>query len=66
MRSGMRILMNSEHIASAKVTSRGQIALPKEIRKMLGGVEKGDYLLFYDEKGRVYIEKGKITPVSRK
>ena len=38
----------------AKVTSKGQITIPIEIRKKLG-IKNGDKILFVEESGRVYI-----------
>ena len=39
----------------AKVTSRGQITLPLEIRKKLQ-VKEGDKVVFYEENGRIIVE----------
>ncbi len=39
-----------------KVTSKGQLTIPKEIREYLS-VEEGDGVLFAAEGARVYIEK---------
>lgn len=36
----------------AKITMRGQITLPKEIRKKLG-VKDGDKVIFIEENGRI-------------
>ena len=38
----------------AKVTSKGQITIPIEIRKKLG-VKNGDKILFMEESGKIYI-----------
>jgi AbrB family looped-hinge helix DNA binding protein len=38
----------------AKVTSKGQITIPIEIRKKLG-IKNGDKILFVEESGRVYV-----------
>ncbi|MBE5901590.1 MAG: AbrB/MazE/SpoVT family DNA-binding domain-containing protein [Lachnospiraceae bacterium] len=38
----------------AKVTSKGQITIPIEIRKMLG-ISEGSKILFIEEAGRIYI-----------
>lgn len=38
----------------AKVTSKGQITIPVDIRKKLG-IKNGDKLLFLEESGRIYI-----------
>ena len=38
----------------AKVTSKGQITIPVEIRNKLG-IKNGDKVLFIEEEGRVYM-----------
>jgi AbrB family looped-hinge helix DNA binding protein len=38
----------------AKVTSKGQITIPIEIRKKLG-IKNGDKILFVEESGRIYM-----------
>ena len=38
----------------AKVTSKGQITIPKEIREKLG-IKTGDKILFIEESGRIYL-----------
>lgn len=38
----------------AKVTSKGQVTIPIEIRKKLG-VKNGDKVLFVEEAGRIYM-----------
>ena len=38
----------------AKVTSKGQLTIPIEIRKKLG-IKNGDKVLFVEEAGRVYM-----------
>ena len=38
----------------AKVTSKGQVTIPIEIRKKLG-IKNGDKVLFIEESGRIYI-----------
>ncbi len=39
----------------AKITTRGQITLPLEIRKRLK-VGEGDKVVFYEENGRIVVE----------
>jgi AbrB family looped-hinge helix DNA binding protein len=39
----------------AKITARGQITIPVQIRKMLG-VKDGDKVVFWNEGGKVIIE----------
>lgn len=38
----------------AKITSKGQITIPIDIRRKLG-VKEGDKILFIEEAGRIYI-----------
>ena len=38
----------------AKVTSKGQVTIPIEIRKKLG-IKNGDKVLFVEESGRIYM-----------
>lgn len=38
----------------AKVTSKGQVTIPIEIRKKLG-IKNGDKILFIEESGRIYM-----------
>lgn len=52
----------NQHFAQAKVTTRIQITLPKKVQDKLGGLEEGDYLLFYEDAGRIYIKRGKLVP----
>lgn len=39
----------------AKLTSKGQITIPVEIRKKLK-VKAGDKVVFYEDNGRIFIE----------
>lgn len=38
----------------AKVTSKGQVTIPVDIRRKLG-VKEGDKILFVEERGRIYV-----------
>ena len=38
----------------AKVTSKGQITIPVDIRRKLG-VKEGDKVLFVEDRGRIYV-----------
>jgi len=38
----------------AKITSRGQVTIPLDIRKQLG-VSEGDKIVFIEDKGRIFI-----------
>jgi AbrB family looped-hinge helix DNA binding protein len=49
-------------MAKAKMTSKGQITLPKEIRDQLG-LELGDEVEFYMEDGEYHMRK--VPPPSR-
>jgi len=42
---------------STKVTSKGQITIPKKVRDKLG-IFQGEIVLFYEENGVFYIKKG--------
>ncbi len=53
--------MKQDYFAQAKVTVRKQIAIPKKVREKLGGVEEGEYLLFYERSGKIYVEKGVLV-----
>ena len=44
----------------AKVTMRGQVTIPREIRKKLG-VKDGDNVAFIEENGRVIVENAAMT-----
>lgn len=42
---------------STKVTSKGQITIPKKVRDKLG-IFQGERILFHEENGVYYIKKG--------
>ena len=45
----------------AKITSRGQVTIPLDIRKRLG-VREGDKIVFIEDQGRIFITNAaKIT-----
>ena len=56
---------NNELLASAKLTSKGQITIPKVVRETLN-IEEGESVIFYlDEKRNIKISNRKdckITP----
>jgi len=58
--------MMKKHYAHAKVTVRKQIAIPKKVQEKLGGLNVGEYVLFYEDGGETYIKKGAISPVLSK
>lgn len=43
----------------AKLTSKGQVTIPIEIREKLG-LQKGDKILFVEENGRIYVLNASI------
>jgi len=45
-------------IKTVKVSDKGQIAIPNEIRKE-AGIQKGDELILVHEDGKILIEKGR-------
>lgn len=48
----------------AKVTTKGQITIPKQIRETLG-LQAGDYVVFLeDDAGTITLSKGRMAPVS--
>lgn len=46
----------------AKITSKGQITLPIDIRRKLG-VKEGDKVLFVEEAGKIYILNSSIEAI---
>jgi len=54
--------MKHDHFAQAKVTVRRHIAIPKKVQEKMGGLRVGDYLLFCEEGGKIYVEKGVLVP----
>jgi len=44
----------------AKITMRGQITIPKEIRRRLG-VKDGDKVVFVEENGRIIVENAAMV-----
>jgi len=44
-----------------KVSFKGQITIPKELREKLG-IEPGDFVLFTEEGKKVVLKKAKISP----
>ena len=51
--------MPADHIAEARMTSKGQVTLPKKVKEMLGA-EEGDYIMFFKEDNRIFIGVGKL------
>lgn len=55
---------NNELLSSAKLTSKGQITVPKIVRETLN-IEEGDSVIFYlDEKKNIKISNRKDCKVS--
>ena len=57
----MNLCVMPDHIAEAHMTTRGQIAVPKKVKDILGAKD-GDYIMFFQEGKRIYIEAGKLVP----
>ena len=51
--------MPKERIGESRVTTKGQITLPKDVREILNA-EEGDYIIFFKEEGRMFIEAGSL------
>lgn len=51
--------MPKERIGESRVTTKGQITLPKDVREILNA-EEGDYIIFFKEEGRISIEAGSL------
>jgi len=49
-----------KHVAKAVVSGKFQIMIPKKIKEMMN-IEEGDYVMFFEEGNRVYIDVGKLV-----
>jgi len=49
-----------DHIAKAVVSGKFQIMIPKKIKEKMG-IEEGDYIMFFEEGKRIYIDIGKLV-----
>jgi antitoxin PrlF len=47
----------------AKITSKGQITIPQEIRKKLN-LKQGDKVIFYEENGKIYFQNSSLIALS--
>jgi AbrB family looped-hinge helix DNA binding protein len=47
----------------AKLTSKGQITIPQEIRKKLN-LKQGDKVIFYEEDGKIYFQNSSLIALS--
>ena len=57
--------MSKEQIGESRVTTKGQVTLPKNVREMLNA-EEGYYIIFFKEDNRVVIEVGRLMPKSKR
>lgn len=48
----------------AKVTSKGQITIPVDIRRKLG-VKEGDKVLFVEDRGRIYVMNSSMEALQK-
>lgn len=51
-----KILTRDMLIRTVKVSEKGQIAIPKEVREK-SGIKKGDVLVVYQDKDKIMLEK---------
>lgn len=52
--------MGNHFISEAKVSGRGQIAIPKAVKERLG-ITEGDYVVFIESDGDIVIRAGKLV-----
>jgi AbrB family looped-hinge helix DNA binding protein len=57
--------MPRERIGESRVTTKGQVTLPKDVRDFLNA-EEGDYIIFLKEENRIFIEAGRLTTKLKK
>ena len=57
--------MPGEHFAEARVTSKAQITLPKKVKELIG-VREGEYVLFFREGNRIFLEAGRLQSKGRR
>ena len=50
-------------LGHAKISGKLQITIPKKVQEELGGLENGQYIMFYKDGKNVYIRKGMVNPV---
>jgi len=43
-------------VKTVKVSEKGQIAIPTDVREMIG-IKKGDDMILYQENGKILLEK---------
>jgi AbrB family looped-hinge helix DNA binding protein len=59
------VVLIKNKIYTPKIGPKGQMTLPKELRKILG-VEEGDRILLQvDSSGKIVLEKALITSATR-
>lgn len=54
----------SSHVATTKMSSRGQVVIPEEIRKRMGITEGSQFMIFYGEQQDVLMLK-RVAPPSQ-
>ena len=50
-----------KRVALAKVTVRKKIANPKKMHDKLGGSEEVEYILFWEQNGKIFIMNGSVS-----
>ena len=53
-------IMGNHFISEAKVSGRGQIAIPKAVKERLG-ISEGDYVVFIESGSDIVIRAGKLV-----
>lgn len=48
----------------ARVTTKGQVTIPIEIRKLMN-IKEGDKIIFFEENGKVYVENSVLLAFNR-
>jgi antitoxin PrlF len=52
------------HVEISKISSKGQVTIPKIIREMLQ-LDAGDRIFFIEENGRAYLTKASLDAINR-
>ena len=54
----------AEVIEVAKITSKGQVTIPKAVRRKMH-LNEGDKIMFLEQDGRVFVENAALIAISR-
>ena len=53
----------SNKLGISKISANMNISIPKKVQEKLGGLEKGQYVIFVKDRGKIYIKKGLIKTI---